>query len=520
MTDNQIRWGSRIGVIMAVAGSAVGLGNFLRFPGQAAQNGGGAFMIPYFIALLLVGIPLAWAEWSMGRYAGVRGFHSAPGIFATLCKSRWAGFLGVFALIIPMMVYTYYVIVEAWCLGYAFHYLRGTFAEMNSPEQFDLFFKQFTGQNNNGDLIGLTVSSLPVFVLICFGINFFLIYRGLNKGIEQFCTYALPVMIVCALCVLVRVLTLGTPNPALPDQSVIGGLNFMWNPDWSKLWVAKTWLAAAGQIFFSLSVGFGVIIVYASYLTKKDDVALSGLTASTTNEVFEVGLGGMITLPAAFIFLGAAVATQGTFGLGFNALPNVFAQMPGGQIFGALWFFMLFLAAITSSLSMLQPVGAFFQEGLGLSRKGSSGLLLFLAMIGSGFVLYFSKGMAAQDNIDFWCGTFLIVVLAFVQSLIYAWVFGASKGQRELQKGALIGVPSILPFILQFITPVFLLIILAATIYNDLGGYIKNFKEQEVARYSIYLIGGGLLFFIITIFLAIQRWSRSGQIQELESEKD
>src|SRR5690606_7050244 len=124
------------------------------------------------------------------------------------------------------------------------------------------------------------------------------------------------------------------------------------------LLVPSTWLAAAGQVFFSLSVGFGIILNYASYLKRKDDVVLSSLTASSVNEFFEVCLGGLITIPAAFLFLGVALTdpkTTGTFGIGFIALPNVFAAMPGGQFFGFLWFFMLFLAAITSSLSMLQP---------------------------------------------------------------------------------------------------------------------------------------------------------------------
>lgn len=516
MTKSNVQWGSRIGVIMAVAGSAVGLGNFLRFPGQAAQNGGGAFMVPYFIALLLVGIPLAWAEWSMGRFSGSRNFHSAPGIFASLCGSRWASFLGVFALIIPMMVFTYYVIVEAWCLGYAIQYLSGTFADFKKPEQFTTYFQSFTGQASDGNLFDLNNSKLLIFVAICFVLNFFLIFRGLNKGIEKFCICALPLMIICAGCVLIRVLTLGTPNPEFPDASVAGGLNFMWNPEWEMLTKPKTWLAAAGQIFFSLSVGFGVIIVYASYLRKNDDLTLSGLTASTTNEFFEVGLGGMITIPAAFIFLGTAVATQGTFGLGFNTLPNVFAQMPAGNFFGFLWFFMLFLAAITSSISMLQPVSAFFEEGLGLNRNRSTMLLLILGLIGSGFVLYYSQGMKAQDNIDFWCGTFLIVVLAFVQSIVYGWIFGAERGQEELERGGLIKPPAILPFILRFVTPLFLLAILVGAIYNELGTYVDNFRNDAVARKSIFLVLGMLVLFLVMIGFSITRWKEQGKFEEIE----
>ena len=157
---------------------------------------------------------------------------------------------------------------------------------------------------------------------------------------------------VLALVVLGRVLTLGTPNPELPEQNLLNGLGFMWNPGHvgEQLLNPELWLAAAGQVFFSLSVGFGVILNYASYLKKKDDIALSGLTASSTNELFEVGFGGLITVTATFVFLGASGVGGSTFGLGFNTLPVVFEHMgSAGRFIGFAWFFLLFLAAITSS---------------------------------------------------------------------------------------------------------------------------------------------------------------------------
>src|SRR5207253_9091800 len=140
-----------------------------------------------------------------------------------------------------------------------------------------------------------------------------------------------------------------------PEQNLVNGLGFMWNPKWAALADFQTWLAAAGQIFFTLGVGFGIIINYSSYLRRTDDVVLSSLTASAVNEFFEVCLGGMITIPAAFMFLGAMQEDSefSAFSLGFKVLPNVFSMMPAGQMFGFLWFVMLFLAAITSSLAML-----------------------------------------------------------------------------------------------------------------------------------------------------------------------
>ena len=589
-------WGSRIGVVLAVAGSAVGLGNFLRFPGQAAANGAGAFLIPYFIALLIVGIPLAWAEWSMGRHAGVRGFHSAPGIFAALCRNKAAAFLGVFALLIPLMVYTYYVVIEAWCLGYAYNYLTSTNLQQGAnPEAYSEFFKSFTGQNENGGALTLTTTTALGFVVFTFLLNFALIMMGLNKGIEIVCKVALPLMIFCAVCVLIRVLTLGSPeidtrhmveiyrnsvaadtDNQLPqrrawlanalikdgnttdaatiaqegldivtklkaenpdedysdligkleklksgeavievDQSVAGGLNFMWNPDFDALMKPSTWLAAAGQIFFSLSVGFGVIINYSSYLRRKDDIALSGLTASTTNEFFEVCLAGLITLPAAFIFLGLTAGTFSTFSLGFNALPNVFAMMPGGKFFGFLWFFMLFLAAITSSLSMLQPVSAFIQEGLGVSRYVAALILATISGLGCAFVMYYSANLGALDTIDFWCGTFLIVVLALVQAIIYGWIFGIEKGQEELDRGALIKVPRAVSLLLKYVTPIFLVVILLGTIAGG-GGYFQALTENPVAQKSVLVILAAIALLTIMVAVALRRWTRDGRFEEFE----
>lgn len=518
MADHQPKeqWSSRLGVILAVAGSAVGLGNFLRFPGQAAQNGGGAFMIPYFISLLILGIPLCWAEWTMGRYGGRKGFNSAPGVFSVIWRNPISKYFGAFALLIPLVIYMYYVLIEAWCLGYALHYLTGDLNLGKDAAAYSGFFSSFVGDAENGAIFGSENTEMLFLVGITFALNFVLIYRGVAGGIEKFCRFAIPMMVVCALFVLVRVLTLGTPDPALPDQSVIGGLGFMWNPDMEKLKDPQTWLAAAGQIFFSLSVGFGIIINYSSYLTKKDDVVLSGLTASSMNEFFEVCLGGLITLPAAFIFLGETAGTFGTFGLGFIALPNVFATMPGGQFFGFLWFFMLFLAAVTSSLSMLQPVIAFFEEGFGVKRHASSAILGLIVFLGTGFVMYFSKGLMALDTFDFWVGTVLIFVLAMIQAILYGWVFGIDRGHKEAHHGAHIQIPWFVQFMLKYVTPLYLLAIFIGVLVTKSGDYLETLKTNPVARMSVIFIGAILIFLLVLIHLAGMRWEREGRYDNSE----
>jgi neurotransmitter:Na+ symporter, NSS family len=531
------QWGTRLGVILAVAGSAVGLGNFLRFPGQAAQNGGGAFMIPYFVALVLVAIPICWAEWAMGRFGGSKGYNSAPAIFGILGgKSRYR-YMGVLGVMVPLMIYMYYVLIEAWCLGYAWEYLKGGLDLGNDPANFAArssdFYKTFIGGGGDGALFESGVQPLVYFALTTFTLNFFLIFRGVSKGIEAFCVRAMPVMAICAVIVLIRVLTLGTPNPELPLQNVENGLGFMWNPQGTdgSSWVTalmnpKTWLAATGQIFFSLSVGFGIIINYASYLKRNDDVVLSGLTAGATNEFFEVCLGGLITIPAAFIFLGGTYLLAdggskiGTFSLGFETLPVVFEYMHGGRWFGFAWFFMLFLAAITSSLSMLQPAIAFLEEGLGIGRRASVTMLGLITLFGSGFILYFSGNSAALDTIDFWVGTAFIFVLATLEVILFSWVFGVERGYNEAMRGAELRIPKVWKFVIKYISPTYLLIIFIAWCWQNLPGRIKTIREETVPFLSMLLIVAVAIFITIMINIASKRWDRQGLAPDANDEME
>ncbi|MCA9238065.1 MAG: sodium-dependent transporter [Planctomycetales bacterium] len=470
------QWASRIGVILAVAGSAVGLGNFLRFPGNAAQNGAGAFMIPYFVSLLVLGIPLCWAEWTMGRFGGRKGFNSAPGVFSVIWPHPAAKYFGAIALLIPLVIYMYYVLIEAWCLGYAINYLTGDLLKGSDPKAYNSFFGDFVGAGSDGALLKAGNRQWLWVLGGVFVLNFVLIYRGVSKGIEAFCKVAMPVMAVLALIVLVRVLTLGEHD----GRSVLDGLGYMWNPDFEKLKNPQTWLAASGQIFFSLSVGFGIIVNYASYLKDEDDVVLSGLTSSSMNEFFEVCLGGLITIPAAFIFLGALDpgTLDSSFALGFKALPNVFGGMWGGRVIGFMWFFMLFVAAITSSVSMLQPVIAFFEEGFGLKRHASAAILGLISAMGCGFVVWFSKDLMVLDTFDFWVGSVLIFLLALVQSILYGWIFGIKRGEEESNIGAHLHIPRFVQLMLKYVVPVYLLVIFTAFCWN-------NVMSHDIAKGSL-----------------------------------
>jgi SNF family Na+-dependent transporter len=374
------------------------------------------------------------------------------------------------------------------------------------------------GSGENGALLAPGQRQWLLVLLAVFVLNFVLIYRGVNKGIEALCKIAMPLMLVLGIIVLLRVLTL-SPDPSKPDQSLTGGLGFMWNPHPDQLWDPKTWLAASGQIFFSLSVGFGIIINYASYLTDKDDVALSSLTSCSVNEFFEVCMGGLITIPAAFVFLGLVEtreAAGSTFALGFKALPNVFALMPAGRIVGFLWFVMLFLAAITSSVSMLQPVIAFFEEGIGLKRHASAAFLGLLSAIGCGYVVYFSKDLLVLDLFDFWVGSVLIFALATIQAILYGWVFGVERGHREVHLGAHMQVPKFVQFMLKYITPVYLLAIFGLFCIYNVPGYVKAILSSPVATGSMLFIGVILAFILVLVHIAGRRWEAEGRFGKID----
>ncbi len=484
-------WGTKVGVILAVAGSAVGLGNFLRFPGIAVQNGGGAFMIPYFLAFLLLGIPICWAEWIMGRRAGrLSGLSSSPGLFSVLTKGSPVRFVGALGLFVPVIIYMYYVYVESWCLAYFYFSLSGALNLKDSGIQdaYTIFFNEYTGNTSNGSEHFFSSIALSYgFFLFTFFVNFYFIYRGLSRGIELFCRVAMPLLLFMAVIMVIRVITLGTPDPQQPEQSVINGLGFMWNPDWNQLGDPKVWLSACGQVFFSLSVGFGIIVTYASYLRKKDDVVLSGLTASATNEFCEVCVGGLMVIPAAMVFLGTSqmlmVAQESTFGIGFVVMPQIFDLMPAGQWFGTMFYFLLFLAGVTSSLSMLQPAIAFFEEGFGLNRRASVTILGLLTFLGVNGVI-FAPGTTAQDTIDKYAAELGIPLLALFEVLVFIFILKIPNAIREAGHGADMRLPRIFGFAIKYITPLFLVIIIGwwfKGTFSAEENFVTQTKEAVVA---------------------------------------
>ena len=572
-------WSSNLGVVLAVAGSAIGFGNFLRFPGLAAQYGGGAFMIAYFCAFLLMGIPLSWVEWSIGRKGGRLGGHSTASIFYLISRSKYWKYLGLAGVVVPLCIAMYYITLEGWTLGYAWHTAMGDLSYTDA-EGYGQFFSSFTGKGADGNVFFGGESTLLLFFVLALLANFYLLYRGVSKGIEWFSKVSMPILLITAIVVLVRVLTMGTPDPAHPERNVNEGLGYMWNPDkvllvnaaedpatgkkgtvldmvpaaateaeqtaqverlqkeypkadiqrkeislWQGLCNPELWITAAGQIFYSLSIGFGIVCTYSSYVKRGNDIALGSLTANSANEVAEVGLAGMMIIPAAVSFLGvAAAAGASTFELGFNVLPQVFNSMPGGAFFGTLFFVLLAIGAITSAISILQPAVAYVEEFWSLRRVQSVCLVGLMLIVGALIVVWFTGDeLLALNTLDFWMGTMCLYFSSALYLILFRFVWGTPNGLAELRSGAAMPIGRNIAFIINWITPGIMITIFAAWLYQNLfieqSEHITNLAEGKAG--AIFPLVWVLLVTLFFCFVArTSRRFKHGENLETKYERE
>jgi len=535
--DQRERWGSRLGLILAMAGNAVGLGNFLRFPNQAVNNGGGSFMLAYFVSLLLLGIPLMWIEWGIGRRGGALGYSTGPGMLQSLTRARWARYAGALAIAMPLIIVIFYVYLESWTLGYAVQAVAGQLDAANPGQHF-----QDYARLGDGGFLGdpSLQGSWPAygFFLVTALVNLWVLSRGLTRGIELAAKIGMPILILAAVGLVVRTLTL----PDFEGRSAVDGLAIYWTPDWGSLFsagAAGIWLAAAGQIFFTLSVGSGAINTYASYLTEDDDIALTGLATVSTNEFCEIVLGGTLAIPAAYLFLGmqgVTDAASSNLGLAFVAMPKVFANMGlgGGEggalsvaVFGGLWFGLLFVAGITSSLALSQPAMAWLQDAMGLTRRKAAvviGVLIFVCVQ----PVILLPGVLGE--FDYWAGTFGLVLFSTLEVILFMWVFGSKRAWAEIHKGSDIRIAGIFRLIMTWVTPLALLGMLGwwgyeqawpiLTLETDSGGNPWGPGILEAQRGNIWLARGLMLgiFALFVVLVAVA--ARRGYFRRLEEDRD
>lgn len=465
------RWNTRIGLILAMAGNAVGLGNFLRFPVEAIKNGGGAFIVPYLVCFLLMGIPLMLVEWASGRFAGKKGIHDTPYILQSLSKNPMWKYVGALGLFTNVVVASYYIYVESWTLSYAVYGIAGTFKGMSQAEV-SAFFDTYTGTPNAVMIISW---------LFCLVFNLYFLSRGLGEGIEKVARVGMPLLLLFGVILAIQGVSIQVGNQgAVADGTV--GLNFLWTPDFSTIWTPKVWLAAAGQVFFTLSVGVGAIQCYASYVTENEDIVLNAMSAGWMNEFVEVVVGAAIVIPISVGYLGlenviGIVKGNGSgFSLGFRTLPFLFQQW--GDLMAAvaslMWFGVLFFAGVTSSLAMGLPFIGLMRDNFKWSSSKTT-IAFGIAIFALGFlpVFYFNEG--GMGEYDYWAGAVSLVLFACLELILFAWIFGMERGWAEINEGSDMKLPILLKYVIQYITPCFLIAILV----GNIGAWYENLTNPD-----------------------------------------
>lgn len=408
---------SKFGIIAAAAGSAVGLGNIWKFPYVAGENGGGAFLLIYIFFVLIIGVPVMMSEFAIGR----RGQKNAYGSFKSVAPStRWylVGFMGVIA---AFFILAFYSAVAGWTLEYIVQSISHRFAGQ-TPQTLEQNFNAFIANPVRPIIWQLIFMLLTAAIVIA----------GIKKGIEKYTKLLMPTLLLLIIILCIRSLT-------LPGGKE--GLAFLFKPNFDKV-TAKTILFALGQAFFSLSLGMGALITYSSYFGKNENLASTAVEVSMADTLIAI-LAGVMIFPAVFAF--NIPPTSGP-SLIFITLPGIFQQLPGGDFFGALFFILLAVAALTSTISLLEVVVAFFSEELNISRKRATLIgTVAISVLGIFASLSFSSlsefkifGKNIFDMLDYTASNVLLPLGGLLIVLFVGWFATKGMVKSELtNQGAL-----------------------------------------------------------------------------------
>lgn len=427
-------FGSKFGIVAATAGSAVGLGNIWRYPYITGENGGAAFIFIYLILIIAIGIPVMLSELSIGR----RAQQNVYGSFRKLAPGKPWYLIGVMGVVAAFMILAFYTVVAGWTLEYLYQSFVGGF-HSKTPEELVGMYNGFIGS-----------STRPlIWFFVFMGLTAFIVAAGVKNGIEKSTKILMPLLFVLLLILIVRSVTL--PGAAK-------GITFLFKPDFSKI-TATTFLMALGQAFFSLSIGMGTLVTYGSYIQKKDNLATTALSVIFTDTMVAI-LAGVAIFPAVFAF---NIAPESGPGLAFITLPNIFEQMAGGTIFSVLFFILLGVAALTSTISVLEVIVAFFVEELKMKRSAATWLAtVSVSALGVLSVLSTSSlsdfklfGKTVFQLLDYTTANILLPIGGFFIVIFVAWFFGRDKAKEELSNGGELKaryIPLFL-FVIKFIAP-------------------------------------------------------------------
>lgn len=485
------QWTGQLGFIIAAIGSAVGLGNIWRFPGVAFENGGGAFLIPYFVALLTAGIPILLFDYAVGHR-----FRGSPPLAFRRTAGRAGEAIGWFQVMINVFIATFYTVVVAWAASYFIF-------------SFDLRWGDdaagfFTGEYLRLAEAPVTLEFVPgvlLPVVIAWVAVLFIQGSGVAKGLQRANVIFMPLLVVSFLSLVIGAL-------ALPGA--IDGVNAFFTPDFAALADPGVWVAAYGQIFFSLSVAFGIMLTYSSYRKRRSNLSSPGLVVAFANSSFELlaGVGVFATLGFFAMQQGIDVGdVSGTgVGLAFMTFPAVVAEMPMSQLFGVLFFGSIVMAGLTSLISVLEVVVSAFMDKFGLTRKqavwGIGGVLAIVSIL-----LYTTtSGLTALDTIDNWSNNIGIVAAAVVSTVTVMWVFRRGPELSfHLSTLSTFKAGRVWRILVSVLSPA----VIGVMLVQVIGTLIAEGYEEYPSWYLLVFGWGAIVLMIVgVIVLTSMKWKR------------
>jgi NSS family neurotransmitter:Na+ symporter len=482
------QWKSQFGFLLAAVGSAIGLGNIWRFSYMAYSNGGGAFLIPYVIALLTAGVSLLILEFAIGH----ERIGSAPLAYAKI-RHNWE-WLGWWAVIFVMFgIELYYVVIIAWCLN--FFLLSFDLGWGSDPNNY--FFKEFLVLSDGPADIGQIRTPILASLIAVWALNWIIVYRGIRKGIEIANKIFMPLLFVLTAILVFWALSL---------DGAIDGIKAYLTPDFSKLQEPKVWIDAYSQIFFTLSLGFGIMIAYASYLPAKTNITKNAILTAVINSGYSLFAGF-----AVFSVLGFMASSQGkpisevvtkSIGLAFVAYPQAVSIMPGGNLFGAIFFLSLVIAGISSSISIIEAFTSAAVDKFAIDRKKLVSGVCALGFLGS-IIFTTQAGLFWLDIADHFLTHYGLVVVGIAECVLVGWFFNLDVLRKHVNKISSIHLGAWWNFLIKIFIPLVLGIILVGDLYSELKEPYEGYSWAALISIGIDWV---LLTFIAAIVIAMRPW--------------
>ncbi|MGE4518650.1 MAG: sodium-dependent transporter [Desulfobacteraceae bacterium] len=474
-------WGTRTGFVLAAVGSAIGLGNIWRFPYMVYDNGGGAFLIPYFFALITAGIPIIIMEFGLGhKYKG-----AAPKTFSSI-TSKWE-WLGWWQVLVSFVISVYYVVV----IGWGVNYLKFSFTQSWGENTKGFFFGDFLKLSDSALNLGGIVWPVFIATALVWAVTWFVLFSGVKKGIEVANKIFMPVLFVLILLLMFRAVTL---------DGALTGLNYLFKPDFSKIFEPKVWVDAYGQIFFTLSICFAIMITYSSYLPEDSDINNNGMMTAFINCGFSMLAGIMV-----FGVLGYMAAKEGVgiqdvagagVGLAFVTIPKAINLLPAPWFFGPLFFLCIVFAGLSSMISISEACCSAVMDKFSVTRKTAVTGYVFIGFLVS-IVFMTEGGLYVLDITDHFINNFGIVFAGIVEVLFIGWLFRLEAVREHVNAISDFAVGKWWNFCLMAVTPIVLGYMGIRNLMSDLAKPYEGYPFEALLMYGWAVVIGVFVFGVI-----------------------